>query len=296
MARVPLTPRLMLRQKHSRPAPKGETTPIPLMTTRGSPLDRIALTIIPAVQPTGVVPQRLARPIALGGLVFFVDALLYFAWRYMAVFGREVRGPIQTRAIAIDVALFSIFALHHSVFARDMFRKRVTRMVGALERSTYVWIASALFVAVCAWWRPVAGAVWRIDQPLAAWSLRAAQLVGVWLTLRSALMIDFLELAGVRQVWRNGGGRLLSDPNLQMPLFKAAGPYRWVRHPIYLGWVLLVLAVPHMARTQFVFAVTSSVYLLIAIPFEERSLRRSSSGAYDRYMREVPWKLVPHVF
>lgn len=249
------------------------------------------------MQPTGVVPQRLARPIAVAGLVFFVDALLYFAWRYMSAFGREVTGPIDPRAIAIDVALFSIFALHHSVFARDMFRKRVTRMVGMLERSTYVWIASALFVAVCAWWRPVAGAAWRIDQPAAVWSLRAAQLAGVWLTLRSALMIDFLELAGVRQIWRRREGPVLSDPaDPQVPTFKPAGPYGWVRHPIYLGWFLLVFAVPQMTHTRFVFALTSGLYLLIAIPFEERSLRRSSSGAYDRYMREVPWKLVPRVF
>jgi methanethiol S-methyltransferase len=247
------------------------------------------------VQPAGVIPQRLARPIALGGLVFFVDALLYFAWRFRSVFGREVTGPVDTRAIVIDVALFSIFALHHSVFARDMFRKRITRMVGGLERSTYVWIASALFVAVCAWWRPVAGATWRIDQPAAAWSLRAAQLVGVWLALRSALMIDLLELAGVRQIWR-----VQEDPPsttaVPQPEFKTAGPYGWIRHPIYLGWFLFVFAVPHMTRTQFVFALTSGVYLLIAIPFEERSLRRSSSGAYDRYIREVPWKLVPHIF
>ena len=248
------------------------------------------------MQPTGVVPQRLARPIALGGVVFFIDALLYFAWKYMAVFGREVAGPIDMRAIVIDVALFSVFALHHSVFARDMFRKRITRMVGALERSTYVWIASALFVAICAWWRPVAGAVWRIDQPAAVWLLHAAQLVGVWLTLRSALMIDFLELAGVRQIWRRSVGRVLSDPVDRPPAFKAAGPYGWVRHPIYLGWLLLVFAVPDMTATRFVFALTSSVYLVIAIPFEERSLRRSSSGAYDRYMREVRWKLLPHVF
>ena len=80
-------------------------------------------------------------------------------------------------------------------------------MAGALERSTYVWIASALFVAICAWWRPVAGVAWRIDQPALAWLVRAAQLVGVLLTLRSALMIDFLELAGFRP-----GGRALSGP------------------------------------------------------------------------------------
>jgi len=241
---------------------------------------------------------------ALGGLIFFVDALLYFAYRYTFVFGREVTGTISTRAIAIDVLLFSVFALHHSVFARDRFRNRITRMVGALERSTYVWIASALFVALCAWWQPVAGAMWRIDQPAARWLIKAAQLLGVLLTLQSALVLDFLELGGLRQLGRvqkdapyptqtDRVGRVVSDP---APEFKAAGPYGWVRHPIYTGWFLMVFAVPLMTMTSFVFAATSSIYLLIAIPLEERSLRRSSSGAYDRYMQEVRWKLVPHLF
>ena len=247
---------------------------------------------------------------ALGGLIFFIDALLYFAYRYMFVFGRDLAGPIRARAVAIDIILFTVFALHHSIFARDMFRKRMTRMVGALERSAYVWIASALFIAICAWWRPVAGAAWRVNQPALVWLIRAAQLVGVLLTLRSALMIDFLELAGLRQIWRvrkdppstadlpqmDSGGRVLLDPANPPMEFKTSGPYGWVRHPIYTGWLLMVFAVPTMTMTRFVFAVTSSVYLLIAIPLEERSLRLSSIGAYDRYMREVRWKLVPGVF
>ena len=262
------------------------------------------------MQPTGAIPQWLARPIALGGLIFFVDALLYFAYRYTFVFGREHAGPISAGAVTVDVTLFTVFALHHSIFARDIFRKRITRLVGALERSTYVWIASALFIAICAWWRPIAGAAWRIDQPLLVWTIRAAQFVGLWLTLRSALVIDFLELAGLRQIWRvrkdppsttdlpqmDGGGRVLSDPADRPQKFKVAGPYGWVRHPIYSGWLLMVFAVPVMTMTRFVFALTSSVYLLIAIPLEERSLRLSSSGAYDRYMREVRWKLLPGVF
>jgi len=215
----------------------------------------------------------------------------------MFVFGRELAGPIRARAVAIDVVLFTVFALHHSIFARDMFRKRITRMVGALERSAYVWIASALFIAICAWWRPVAGAAWRVDQPTLVWLTRAAQLVGVVLTLRSALMIDFLELAGLRQVGRVRSVPSSTDPpNDATMVFKTSGPYGWVRHPIYTGWFLMVFAVPVMTMTRLVFAVTSSVYLLIAIPLEERSLRRSSSGAYDRYMREVRWKLLPRVF
>ena len=245
------------------------------------------------MQSTGAVPQRLARPIALGGLLFFVEALIYFVYRYAVVFGRELTGTSDPRAIVVDVTLFTVFALHHSLFARDTIRKRITRSVGVLERSTYVWLASALFIAVCAWWQPVAGAMWRIDEPAAAWLLRAAQLVGVWLTLRSALMIDFLELAGLRQV----DDRRPMRSNLGDPAtFKTSGPYGWVRHPIYAGWFLLVFAVPSMTMTRFVFAVTSSLYLLIAIPFEERSLRSSSAGAYEQYMKQVRWKLLPHVF
>ena len=204
----------------------------------------------------------------------------------MKVGRKEPDEAVDARLIAFDVALFSIFALHHSLFARDMIRKRITQMVGALERSVYVWIASVLFIAVCAWWQPIAGAAWRIDQPALAWTLRAAQLVGVWLAIRSAMAIDLLELAGVRPA------RTVDFKTD----FKTSGPYGWVRHPIYLGWFLMVFGVPHMTTTQCVFAVTSSVYLLIAIPFEERSLRHSSSGAYDRYMREVRWKILPHVF
>ena len=240
------------------------------------------------MQSTGSVPQWLARPLALGGLLFFIDSLLYFVYRYIVVFGREVGGPVGSRAIAADITLFSVFALHHSLFARDTFRKSITRMVGALERSVYVWIASALFIAVCALWRPVGGVAWRVDEPGLTWLIVAAQIVGIWLALRSAALISIRELSGLKQVETVG----ISRP----PEFKTRGPYGWVRHPIYSGWFLIVFAVPVMTMTRLVFAITSVVYLLVAIPFEERSLRRSSGGAYDQYMRQVRWKLVPRLF
>jgi protein-S-isoprenylcysteine O-methyltransferase Ste14 len=242
------------------------------------------------VQRAGVVPPSLAKPIAIGGLLFFADALLYFAYRYMVVFGRQLDGPVSRRAILFDVVLFSVFALHHSVFARDVLRNAVTRFVGSLERSAYVWIASALFIATCAWWRPVAGIAWRVDQPALAWSLYGIQLVGVWLTLRSATLIDLRHLSGIAQVDQ------IPDPEPRIPEFKTSGPYGWVRHPIYTGWFLMVFATPVMTMTRLVFAVTSSAYLLIAIPFEERSLRRASAGTYDDYMHKVRWKLVPRVY
>src|SRR5436190_1322767 len=158
-----------------------------------------AVTIIPAVLSTGVVPQWFARPFAVGGLVFFIDALVYFAYRFVGPFAVERAGSVDVRIIVFDVMLFSVFAVHHSLFARDTIRKRITGLVGSLERSAYVWVASALFVAVCALWRPLAGATWRIDQPAAVWTLRAAQLAGVWLAVHSALMIDLFELAGLRE-------------------------------------------------------------------------------------------------
>jgi len=247
------------------------------------------------------VPQWLARPLAQGGLLFFAYSLIYFAYRYASPFGRDVGGPIAPRVVAADVVLFSLFALHHSLFARDAFRKLITRIVGALERSFYVWIASALFIAVCALWRPVAGAAWRVTQPAAVWLIAAAQLVGVWLALRSASLIDIRELSGLKQVEASSGaGRAgeaggVSEAGEAFE-FKTRGPYGWVRHPIYSGWFLMVFAVPDMTMTRLVFAITSSAYLLIAIPFEERSLRRSSHGAYDRYTRQVRWRLVPRVF
>ena len=246
------------------------------------------------MRSTGAVPQWLARPLAQGGLLFFIYSLSYFAYRYVVVFGREAGGPAGSRAIAADVALFSVFALHHSVFARDAFRKRITRSVGELERSLYVWIASALFIAVCALWRPVAGVAWRVNQPAAVWLIAAAQIVGVWLALRSASLIDIRELSGLKQV-DTDPRRVQKDPP-SSPEFKTRGPYGWVRHPIYSGWFLMVFAVSVMTMTRLVFAVTSSVYLLIAIPFEERSLRHSSQGGYDRYMRQVRWKIVPGVY
>jgi protein-S-isoprenylcysteine O-methyltransferase Ste14 len=261
---------------------------MPLITTRGCVVRPMSVTIIPAVYRAGVVPPPLAKPIAIGGLVFFADALLYFGYRYLVVFGREVEGTLSRRAIAFDVALFSVFALHHTVFARDALRNAVTQIVGSLERSAYVWIASALFIATCAWWWPVAGIAWRFDRPAIGWLMRGLQIAGVWLTLRSVAQIDLRHLSGLAQLAESG-----SDGPVE---FKTAGPYGWVRHPIYSGWFLMLFAMPVMTMTQLVFAVTSSLYLIIAIPFEERSLRHSSAGAYDDYMRKVRWKLVPHVY
>lgn len=228
-----------------------------------------------------------ARAIAWAGLLAFTASLIYFVYCYSVVFGRVTSGVLDRSAIVFDVVLFTGFALHHSVFARDGCRRWMRAVAGSLERSVYVWIASVLFAVVCAAWHPVAGLAWQADGPSAEGGLMAAQAFGVWLSVRSAVIIDLLELAGIRQL----------RPAAAAPAeFVARGPYGWVRHPIYAGWFLMVFATPAMTMTRLVFAVTSTVYLLAAIPLEERSLRRTSSGGYDRYMRAVRWRVLPGVY
>jgi methanethiol S-methyltransferase len=242
--------------------------------------------------------RSLSRLFCWTGAALFLASLMFCFGTYQGAMGR-IAGPAFSALpnTLLNVALFSAFALHHSVFARERLRQRVQQLVSpALERSVYVWIASLLLIAVCAAWRPVYGVAWEVTG-VAAWSLRLLQAVGVWLTIRGAAAIDVLELAGVRQI--TAETTHASHPH-QTPMnaleFKTTGPYGWVRHPIYAGWFLVVFCEPTMTATRLVFAATSCLYLLVAIPFEERSLRRTTGGAYERYAAQVPWKLIPHVY
>jgi protein-S-isoprenylcysteine O-methyltransferase Ste14 len=244
------------------------------------------------VLPSASVPTATARTFAWSGAVLFVAALFYFLFAYAVTFGETVRRGSAAGPAAWDVALFSVFALHHSLFARDRFRAAIVGVAGAqLERSVYVWIASLLFIAVCAAWQYVPGILWHVEG-IAAWPIIALQAFGIWLSAISAAIIDVLDLAGIRQL------RQPSTPaaRRQPAEFKTRGPYGLVRHPIYSGWFLIVFATPTMTMTRLVFAVTSAVYLLIAMPLEERSMRASTRGAYDRYARQVKWRLIPRVY
>src|SRR5688572_17871635 len=131
-----------------------------------------------------------ARAFAWSGAVLFFLSLAYFLFSYATTFGNAAPAGDLGRAITWNVGLFSVFAIHHSVFARERIRGFVTRVAPAgLERSVYVWIASLLFIAVCALWQPVPGVAWRADGA-ALWLLRALQAAGAWLTLRSAAVLD----------------------------------------------------------------------------------------------------------
>jgi hypothetical protein len=250
---------------------------------------------------------------AIGAVLFFAS-LTYFLVVYLTRFGATAEADGNFRAITSNVTLFSLFALHHSILARMPVRRWIVhRVIAGLERSVYVWCASLLFIAVCAWWRPVDGIVWRADG-VALWVLRIIQAVGVWLAVRSAVVIDIRDLAGLRRPeglrlpneevagGLQASGETAGAESIQASgtetEFKTTGPYGWVRHPIYLGWFLFVWSASPMTMTRMVFALVSCVYLLIAIPLEERTMRGSSAarGGYERYMAKVPWRLMPGVY
>jgi protein-S-isoprenylcysteine O-methyltransferase Ste14 len=239
------------------------------------------------MQRVPAAPSLAARTWAWGGALLFVASLSYFLYSYAITFAETAPPEAEAgRAALVDVFLFTVFALHHSVFARERIRTQVARLVPpGLERSFYVWVASALFIGVCALWQPVPGIAWSLGGPL-RWACVVVQAAAIWLILRSAATIDPLDLAGVRQL----------SPASGETTFKTSGPYGWVRHPIYAGWFLLVFCVPLMTMTRLVFAIVSSAYVVMAIPFEERSLLATAGDAYRRYLTQVRWRLVPGLY
>jgi protein-S-isoprenylcysteine O-methyltransferase Ste14 len=217
-----------------------------------------------------------------GGL--FVLALAVCAYSYAVIWARPA--PFRAAAMAVDGLLFTLFALHHTVFARDRVKAWMSHAVPEpLVRSVYVWIASALLIAVCAAWWPVGGELYRHTGVLAAVH-GATQLAGVAIIAQSVRAIDALELAGIHQP-----PAMSETVTLQI-----SGPYGWVRHPIYLGWVLLTFGAAHMTGDRLFFAAIAAVYLLIAMPFEERSLRTSFGQRYVEYQKLVRYRVVPYVY
>ena len=204
----------------------------------------------------------------------------FFVWASPAAAGG---GWSSVSAVTIDAILLTIFALHHSLFARESIKSRMARVLpDRLLRSFYVWTASLLLLTVLALWQPVAGDLYHVTG-WPALAHAAVQLAGVWLIARSVTTIDALELAGIKPASGNDA-------------LQVAGPYRLVRHPIYLGFVLALAGAAHMTANRLAFAAITTGYLLLAIPWEERSLLRVFGEPYARYQREVPWRVVPYVY
>jgi protein-S-isoprenylcysteine O-methyltransferase Ste14 len=217
-----------------------------------------------------------------GGGAIFVAALIATGWSYAVAFGASRPFPGRWPIVA-DALLLTGFAFHHSLFARDGIKRLLARTIPErLLRSVYVWVASVLLIVVCAAWQPVGGLVYDLTGA-AGWLCAAVQLAGVWMIVQSVRAIHALELAGIR------------PPSPQEAL-QIRGPYGLVRHPLYLGWALLVFGAAHLTGDRLTFAVLTTIYLVVAIPWEERSLERAFGQSYGDYKRQVRWRIVPYIY
>jgi methanethiol S-methyltransferase len=190
-------------------------------------------------------------------------------------------------ALAIDLALLSLFAVQHSVMARAGFKRALTRIIpAAIERSTYV-LASSLALLLLFWqWRPLGGVVWDVQHEAGRALLYGGFAFGWALVLVTTFVINHFDLFGLRQTWRAFRGQPQAPLRFVTPVL-----YRIVRHPLYVGWLLAFWSTPTMTVTHLVFAVVTTAYILVAIQLEERDLMRMHPE-YADYRRRVPM-LVP---
>ena len=228
------------------------------------------------------------------GVLSYLIFLGTFLYAVAFVGGFGVHNPLDgatrndvVRSVLIDLALLMVFALQHSIMARRWFKERWSMLVPwAIERSTYVLCASLALLLLMWQWRPIGIGVWVIQSPIARgvlWTLFGA---GWAIVLLVTFLINHFDLFGLRQVWLPLVGKPYIPVSFKKPL-----PYRWIRHPLYFGFILAFWMAPTMTIAHLLFAIATSAYIVVAIQFEERDLLREHGAAYADYRRSVPMLL-----
>ena len=198
------------------------------------------------------------------------------------------RPPMQ--AAIVNLILLTIFAVQHSVMARRQFKEWWTQFVPkSVERSTYV-LLSSLALALLLWqWRPIPTVLWQIDDPQLAIAVSGISLLGFLIALTSTFLINHFELFGLHQVANNLTGRTMPTPRFRTPLY-----YKFVRHPLYFGFVIAFWVTPTMTVGHLLFAAATTAYILVGILLEERDLIDLFGDDYRRYRERVsmlvPWR------
>jgi methanethiol S-methyltransferase len=194
-------------------------------------------------------------------------------------------------ALTVDLSLLAAFALQHSGMARPAFKRWWKRFVPeAAERSTYVLFSSLALVALYIFWQPIGGVVWSAPSGLARNIVIGLYLFGWLLLLYTTFLIDHFDLFGLKQVWRR-----LSNKTYRDPVFRTPSLYKVVRHPLYIGWLMIFWAAPVMTAAHLLFALATTAYILIAIRFEERDLVSAFGNTYVDYRARTPM-LIPRLW
>lgn len=219
-------------------------------------------------------------------LIFFATFL--YAFGFVTGFATPTtldgapRAPFM-HALLINVGLLTLFAIQHSVMARQWFKDWLTHHIPKLaERPTYVLMSSLALIALFAFWEPIGGTVWLIEDPLLAGLLFWLGVAGWATVLVTTFLINHFDLFGLRHAWLALKGRVYTPIRFRTP-----GPYKLVRHPLYVGWLMAFWATPHMGVSHLLFAVVVTAYILVAIRFEERDLMREHGYTYRLYRKQV---------
>ena len=228
------------------------------------------------------------------GLFFGLSAYLIFLMSFLYAIGfvgnfivpRAIDGvprvPLSI-ALAINAALLGLFAVQHSVMARPAFKRWWTQYVPRLlERSVYTLFSSLALIALFFMWEPMGGFLWQVESQVVRCLIHTCYALGWIIVLVSTFQINHFDLFGIRQSWA-----YFRDAEYTPLKFVTPGFYRYVRHPLYVGWFIVFWASPEMSAAHFFFAVMTTAYILIAVHWEERDLE-NELPQYARYKKQVP--------
>ncbi|AMA60652.1 methanethiol S-methyltransferase [Bradyrhizobium sp. CCGE-LA001] len=226
-------------------------------------------------------------------VVFFVTILYAIGF----VMGLVVPKTIDTgtatppfEAIIVNLLLMALFAIQHSVMARQGFKAWWTQFVPRpVERSTYVLLASLSLLLLFWQWRPLPAVIWEVQNPDLAVTVVTLAFAGWVLVFTSTFIINHFELFGLHQVTNHLVGKEAEAPRFKTPLL-----YKFVRHPIYLGFIIAFWAAPVMTAGHLLFAVVTTLYIFVGIALEERDLVALFGDEYRQYKQRVsmliPWR------
>ena len=220
--------------------------------------------------------------------VFLISFLYAIGFVGNFIVPKSIDSGMETtfwQALLVNALLLSVFAIQHSVMARPAFKSWITSFISpAIERSTYVLLSSLALLLMYWKWQPMKSIIWETENETLTLVLTGVFFLGWLIVFLSTFMINHFQLFGLKQIFDNLKNRQTDDPKFQVNYL-----YKFIRHPIMLGFIIAFWATPLMTVGHLMFAITTTLYILIAVKFwEEKDLRDSIGEEYEEYQKKVP--------